>query len=233
MSESRIRENATVPAAGSAPGSQAPLGERVYLAVLDAVRSGELKPGDRVREQDIAERLGVSRTPVREALGRLLGKGLLEQSGGRGLVVRTLAAGEVVDLYVMREIIEGAAARLAAQHASAPELAALADVHARFAASRDERELARLNRQFHDSIHRAARNPYLDAAARELQDTIALLTVTTFSVAGRPEEAVGEHAAILDAIAARDADRAEQLARAHIRTALRVRLGLVESAAPR
>lgn len=208
--------------------SQVPRGELVYRAVLEALRSGDLKPGDRVREQDIAERLGVSRTPVREALGRLLGKGLLESVGGRGLVVRSLAAGEVVDLYIMREIMEGAAARLAAQHASAPELAALADIHALFTAHLDdEKQLARLNRHFHDAIHRAARNPYLDVASRELQDTIALLGITTFSVEGRPASAVEEHAAILRAINERDADAAEQAARAHIRSALRARLAIV------
>lgn len=216
--------------ARSAPpdATAASRGERVYRAILEALRNGELKAGDRVREQDLAERLGVSRTPVREALGRLLGKGLLTSIGGRGLVVRSLAAGEVVDLYIMREIIEGAAARLAAQHASAPEIAALADIHARFLAHLDDEALmAGLNRQFHDAIHRAARNPYLDVASGELQDTIALLGATTFSVEGRPDSAAREHAEILAAIEARDADRAEQLARAHIRGALRARLAIV------
>ncbi|MCS0496532.1 GntR family transcriptional regulator [Ancylobacter sp. MQZ15Z-1] len=220
-----------VPAASpSAP--QVPLGTFVYRFVLDALRNGELKPGERVREQDIAERLGVSRTPVREALGRLVEKRLLEPVGGRGLVVRSLSATEIVDLYVMREIIEGAAARLAAQHASAPELAAMEDLLARFAAhpQDDERELARLNRLFHDAIHRAARNPYLDSASSELHDAIALLGSTTFAVPGRAREATGEHAAILQAIAARDADRAEQAARAHIRDAFRARLGLIGGA---
>lgn len=207
----------------------ASLGAYVYNFVLEALRNGELKPGERLREQDIAERLNVSRTPVREALGRLVEKRLLEPIGGRGLVVRTLHASEVVDLYVMREIIEGAAARLAAQHASLPELAALEDIHARFAGcpENDQNELARLNRLFHDAIHRAARNPYLDSALQELHDAIALLGATTFSVVQRPEEAMREHREMLDAIAARDADRAEQAARAHIRAAFRARLSLI------
>lgn len=207
----------------------ASLGAFVYRYVMDALRSGELKPGERVREQEIAERLNVSRTPVREALGRLVEKRLLEPVGGRGLVVRTLHASEVVDLYVMREIIEGAAARLAAQHASLPELAALEDIHARFAAcpEEDQNELARLNRLFHDAIHRAARNPYLDAASQELHDAIALLGPTTFSLVQRPNEATREHREMLDAIAVRDADRAEQAARAHIRAAFRARLSLI------
>jgi len=214
---------------GLTNAQQPSLGIFVYRAVLEALRSGELRPGERVREQDIAQRLNVSRTPVREALGRLVEKRLLEPVGGRGLVVRTLHPSEVVDLYVMREIIEGAAARLAAQHASAPELAALADIHTRFAdcPEADQDELARLNRLFHDAIHRAARNPYLDAASEELHDTIALLGATTFSVPQRAPEAIVEHADVLRAMSERDPERAEQAARAHIRAAFRARLSLI------
>lgn len=201
--------------------TDASLGAFVYRYVMDVLRSGELKPAERIREQDIAERLNVSCTPVREALGRLVEKRLLEPVGGRGLVVQTLHASEVVDLYVMREIIEGAAARLAAQHASQPELAALEDIHARFAAyaEDDQNGLARLNCLFHDAIHRAACNLYLDTASQEFHDAIALLGPTTFSLVQRPKDATREHREMLDAIAARDADRAEQAARAHIRAA--------------
>ncbi|MEY9394038.1 DNA-binding GntR family transcriptional regulator [Bradyrhizobium japonicum] len=88
--------------------------------------------------------------------------------------------------------------------------------------------MARLNRAFHEAICRAARNRYLDNASRELQDWIALLGPTTFTVTGRPSTSHGEHQAIIDAIAARDGDKAEQLARAHIREALRCRLKLLQ-----
>lgn len=205
-------------------------GEAAYRAILDQIREGVLKAGDRLREQDIAARFGMSRTPVREALGRLLEKRLLVTAGGRGLTVRALAPSEVIELYSMREILEGAAARLAAQHASMPELAALADLEAAFGREgADYAELARLNRDFHDAIHRAARNAYLDEATRVLDDNIALLGISTFSAAGRPEAARAEHQAIVEAITARDADRAEQAARAHMRAALRTRLSIVPS----
>jgi len=90
------------------------------------------------------------------------------------------------------------------------------------------RERARLNRAFHEAICRAARNRYLDNASRELQDWIALLGPTTFTVLGRPATSHGEHRAIIDAIAARDGGNAEQLARTHIREALRCRLKLLQ-----
>jgi DNA-binding GntR family transcriptional regulator len=204
------------------------LGESVYRAILDAMRTRKLKPGDRLREEEVARSLGVSRTPVREALGRLQARGLVGASGGRGLVVRSLSAAEVVELYAMREIIEGAAARLAAQHASQPELDALADFIAGFEANLDAPDkLAQINRQLHEAIHRGARNRYLDAASRELQDAISVLGITTFSVNGRPSQALTEHREMVEAIAARNADKAEQLARSHIREALRTRLRIL------
>jgi DNA-binding GntR family transcriptional regulator len=144
-------------------------------------------------------------------------------------VVRSLGTAEVLELYAMREILEGAAARLAAQHASRSETDALVDLENAFEArSNDPAEMARLNRAFHEMIFRSARNRYLDSALQELQDGIALLGATTFSIVGRSSTAAEEHRALIDAIAARDADRAESLARAHIREALRARLKLLQ-----
>ncbi|RAI43018.1 transcriptional regulator [Rhodoplanes roseus] len=208
-----------------------PLGEAVFRALCGALRDGAYRPGDRIVEDEVAQKLEVSRTPVREALGRLLAKGLIEHAGGRGMVVRRPDAAEVLELYAMREILEGAAARLAAIQATPPEVDTLRDLADGFAGAADDpRALARLNRLLHEAIVRAARNRFLDAALREMQDAIALLGPTTFNVGGRPTTAVAEHAAIVGAIAARDADTAEQAARAHIREALRARLRLMQDA---
>lgn len=206
-----------------------PLSEAVYRSLCQAFRVGLYRPGDRLREEEVAQRLKVSRTPVREALGRLMARGLVEPAGGRGLIVRSLDTAEVLELYAMREILEGAAARLAAQHASQPEINALADLEAAFEArSHDPVEMARLNRAFHETIFRAARNRYLDSALQELQDGIALLGITTFSIQGRPGTAAEEHRSLLEAIAARDPDQAERLARLHIQEALRSRLKILQ-----
>lgn len=176
----------------------------------------------------MARQLGVSRTPVREALGRLLARGLVESSPGRGLVVRNLSTGEVIELYAMREIIEGAAAHLAAQQASQPEIDHLGDLAAEFRASFDDpQSMARCNRRLHEAIYRAAKNRYFDSASRELQDAIALVGPTTYTLADRPAAAAEEHEQIIKAIGKRDAALAEQLARAHIREALRTRLRIL------
>jgi DNA-binding GntR family transcriptional regulator len=207
-----------------------PLSEAVFRSLCQALRVGLYRPGDRLREEEVAQRLKVSRTPVREALGRLMAKGLVEPAGGRGLIVRSLDTAEVLELYAMREILEGAAARLAAQHASQPEIDALIDLEQSFEAHLDDAaEMARLNRVFHETIFRAARNRYLDSALQELQDGIALLGPTTFSVGGRPATAVEEHRALIDAIASRNPDLAERLARVHIQEALRTRLKLIQN----
>lgn len=207
---------------------QLPRGEAVYRHLCAAMRSGELRPGDRLREEDVARQLGVSRTPVREALGRLLARNLVETSGGRGLVVRNLSTGEVIELYAMREIIEGAAASLAAQQASQPEIANLVDIAAEFRESLDDAQrLARCNRRLHEAIYRAAKNRYFDSASHELQDAIALVGPTTYTLQDRPVAAAEEHEQIVKAIARRDATLAEHLARAHIREALRTRLKIL------
>ncbi|MET4260487.1 DNA-binding GntR family transcriptional regulator [Bradyrhizobium sp. S3.12.5] len=221
-----------------ARGGGVALGEAVFRSLCEALQAGNYRAGDRLREEEVAQRLKVSRTPVREALGRLAARGFVEPAGGRGLIVRNLDISEVLELYAMREIMEGAAARLAAEHASAPEIHALRDIEQAFVeapetdaagmAGEMAREMARLNRAFHEAICRAARNRYLDNASRELQDWIALLGPTTFTVTGRPSTSHGEHQAIIEAIAARDGDKAEQLARAHIREALRCRLKLLQ-----
>jgi DNA-binding GntR family transcriptional regulator len=215
----------------SVVNSGLPLGEAVFQVLRRALHEGVYRPGDRLREEEIARELNVSRTPVREAFGRLQSKRLIEPAGTKGLVVRTLDMTEVLELYAMREILEGAAARLAAQHASSSELEALDDLLTAFEAHLDDAaEMARLNRLFHTGIVRAARNRYLETMLEELQDGIGLLGVTTFSVAERPAPAVTEHRAMLNAIQGRASGEAEAIASAHIREALRARLKLMHAA---
>ena len=208
-------------------GGREPLGEAVYNVLCAAMRDGYLKPGDRLREEDIGERLDVSRTPVREAFNRLMSRGLLEASGSRGVTVRTLSPSETAELYALREILEGAAARLAALHASDLEIEEMREWQLRFDRAQDDpRAMALANRRLHETMFRSARNRYLDSALKDMQDSIAILGRTTFSVAGRALTATAEHRAMIDAIASRNPDAAEHAAREHIRNALRARMKL-------
>ena len=136
--------------------------------------------GERVREEEIARSLGVSRTPVREALQRLQRRGLLVTGLGRGLIVAELSKREVIELYAMREILEGSAARFAAQRATRPEIDILYRLQRDLAEAPDDALLlVKLNRRFHQAISDAAHNQYLTGRSTPLHDSMALLHSTT------------------------------------------------------
>jgi DNA-binding GntR family transcriptional regulator len=205
--------------------SELPRGERAYEFIRDAIQQGRLKPGDRLREIELAEQIGLSRTPVREALARLEADGVIANDPVRGLTVTRLDYNMVSELYVMREILEGTAARLAAQHASEVELDILAEICAQYAQCEgDPAALAAKNRQFHDALYRCSHNRYLLKMLSALHDAMALLGDTTLTNLERVEKTLEEHAAIIAAVTERDADRAERVTREHIRSAQKLRL---------
>jgi DNA-binding GntR family transcriptional regulator len=196
----------------------------VYEKLCDAISEGRFAPGKRLGEEEIAKLFGVSRTPVREALLRLQARGLLTGGVGRSLVVAQLGMQQVLELYAMREILEGSAARFAAQHAGAADIALLRRLHKEFmAAWKQPARLVPLNRRFHQAIYEAAHNRYLTQALNEFHDAFALLHSNTFRIPNRPRETNEEHIKIIEAIAERDPDRAEQAAREHIRLAQQTR----------
>jgi DNA-binding GntR family transcriptional regulator len=202
------------------------LAETAYQRVKAAIRAHEFQPGERIREAELAEWLQISRTPVRDALNQLEAEGLLEAAPRRGLVVATLDQQQVAEIYALRDVLEGLAARLAARQASSAEVAALRDnlERQREVPATDADRLARLNLQFHAIIYRASRNRYLVSALEGLETSLALLPGTTYSGSERPSQAFEQHAALTSAIEAHDGDLAEQLARDHIRAAERIRL---------
>ncbi|WP_423066082.1 GntR family transcriptional regulator [Devosia sp. CN2-171] len=203
------------------------LAHSAYHAILEFIRDGVYAPGEPIREEEVAKRLGMSRTPVREAMGRLQEKGLLQAAQGRGLAVSTLSMEQLFELYAMRGELEALVARFAAQHATSYEIANLRNLNEQFAISQLAREAARRNRSFHAALYDAARNRYLRAAVEDLHETIALLPTTTFTDQARLPKAVEEHVALIEAIAARNADVAAELARRHIAESLTVRLKLI------
>ena len=200
-------------------------GDLVYDVLRDAIWEGRIGCGDRIREEDVARNLGVSRTPVREALQRLQQRGLLVNRLGRGLVVAELGKREIVELYAMREILEGSAARFAAHHAGAPEIEIIERLQRELAAAPDDAPLlVKLNHRFHQAIYDAAHNQYLTQTLDALLDAMALLHAATFRVPSRRKESDEEHRRIVSAIKRHDPDRAETLAREHIRQAQRTRV---------
>ncbi len=196
----------------------------VFESLREAISDGRIAVGERVREEEIARELGVSRTPVREALQRLHQRGLLVFGNGRGLVVAELSQHQVLQLYAMREILEGSAARFAAQHATAADVAILYRLQKELAEAKpDALLLVTLNRRFHQAIYEAAHNQYLMQTLNMLHDSLALLHNATFRVPSRRSESDEEHYRIVAAIEKHDPKAAEEAAREHIRQAQRTR----------
>ncbi|MBX9594154.1 MAG: GntR family transcriptional regulator [Roseomonas sp.] len=195
------------------------LGQEAYARIRAAIRDGTLAPGLRLTETDLAARFGVSRTPVRQAIARLESEGLLTHEARRGLTVTRPDHAQVVELYVMREVLEGAAARLAAQHASPTEIGAMAELIASEPGHFDDaRALAETNQRLHGLLYLAAHNRYLLRSLEQLGATMALLP-TLLTVGGRAAQAHAEHQAILAALQARNGEAAEAAARAHAQAA--------------
>ncbi|NKX44402.1 GntR family transcriptional regulator [Roseicyclus persicicus] len=195
-----------------------------YALILDAIDQGIYRPGDRLVESELADRFGVSRTPIREALQRLETQSLLTRDG-RSLIVASLDHAQMAELYAVRQELEGLAAKLAAQHAAAEEVQVLRDmVEADRALLGDPQALARANRRFHHQIHLASHNRFLVQQLDLVYRSMALMARTSLAAQGRGEKALAEHADIVEAIAARDGDRAARALRDHLSTAFVVRL---------
>lgn len=214
-----------VPVAANSEPQYASRSELAYQKLRQAMESGELKPGQRVMEVEIAEWLEVSRTPVREALRRLESEGMLAMEPRNGLVVASISRQAMLELYVMREVLEGTAARLCARNASDIEIMELQELVKREERLGDNSEaLARHNRLFHEAVHRGAHNRYLEKSLSAVNDSMWLLGKSQMLLPERAKTAVVEHAELYDAINRRDADGAEEIARRHVQSARRERL---------
>ena len=192
------------------------LGEFVRTKVREAIVSGQFSPGSRVRENDVADWLKVSRTPVREALRHLEAEGLLVFVPWRGVIVAELDRSQVAELYKVRATLEGLAASLAARHISDTELELLRSLMEQADKASDPKVLAGLNKRFHETIYMASHNRYLIQNLNSLRGSLALLKGTTYSAEGRAEKAQIEHREIFEAIAKRDPVAAEATARKHL-----------------
>lgn len=204
----------------------------VFQYVRDSIQKGELRQGMRLREEDLAELLGVSRTPVREALGRLVARGLVELAPGRGLMIAQLTSTKIIELYSLRAILEGAAARFAAEHVSPTEIKILRQMVEQCFDAATPAEAAAWNLQFHRMIFEVARNRYLLPAVLDLHDSVSLLPGTVFDTPGRKDTVLREHTAIVDALERRDPQAAEIAGRDHVLASKDIRMMQLFSRSP-
>jgi len=197
-----------------------------YSLILEAIDGGTYRPGDRLVESELADRFGVSRTPIREALQRLETQSLLTRDG-RSLIVASLDHNQLAELYVVRGTLEGLAARLAARHATPEEVRVLRDMlEADRALVNDPKALSRANRRFHKQIHLASHNRFLVQQLDLVHRSMALLATTSLAAEGRSRDTLAEHEEIVRAIEAGDGDAADKALRDHISKAFVTRLKL-------
>ena len=199
-----------------------PSSERVYQALKHRILAGMLEPGMRLVELQLASEFSVSRTPVREALKRLTAEGLLRVDPVRGIVVSDVDARELEEIFVVREVLDGLAARLAANRVSSTDLTKLhllMDMMRESVRSGQWEGMVQANIKFHDVLHQAAGNERLRHLTRNLLDFVRRFSNEAFASADRAAEVLAEHEQIIEALERRDPDRAEQVARAHVERA--------------
>ncbi len=199
-----------------------------YQLILNAIDQGDLRPGATLVENELADRFGVSRTPVREALQRLESQDVLTRNG-RSMVVASLDYEQLGELYRVRTELEALAASLAAKHADRAEIDMLFEY-----IERDKKflerpqKLALNNKVFHRQIHLAAHNRYLLQHLKIVSRNMSLIARTSLEAEGRPKEALSEHLAIAEAIASGDEIKAADALRSHLREAFKTRLRYLE-----
>jgi DNA-binding GntR family transcriptional regulator len=195
------------------------LAERAYHELRAAIIGGRIAPGDAVLEVEVGAMLRMSRTPVREALLHLELEGYLVRDDASRLVVHRLSAREVAEMFVVRELLEGEAVRLAASRISDEELARLGElIEADRRALRRRRfdELAGLNDQIHGLIMVASRNQTLTDLLRHLRGRIAGLGAFAVGSLSDQQQFVDEHATLLDLLRDGDEEAAVALLKGHL-----------------
>ena len=208
--------------------------EAVHMTLREAILHGTLKAQQPLGELQLAEVFGRSRTPIREAIFKLESEGLAARHPRRGLMVAPITREEVLEVYAVREVLDGLSARLAAQGISSTELDRLAWLNDRIraaGASGDDMALIHLNIEFHDALCAASRNSLLQEFMRRIHEWVRRFADTTMSVPGRASEACDEHDSLIEAIRSREPEKAERIARAHMSRARQLRINMIQSAA--
>jgi DNA-binding GntR family transcriptional regulator len=196
--------------------------DTVYVAIRDAVCDGELAPGARITQDEIAERLGVSRQPVVQALVLLKSQGFFREAGRRGLIVTPVSADLVRAIYELRGSLDETAARLAAERARPEDLAdgwGILKEGERLAARGDVRDLVKCDMAFHEFVYGLSGNPLIRQALEPHLHHLGRVMMAVVEAANYRTRLWQEHTAILKAIADRAPDQAGVLSRKHVEAA--------------
>ena len=192
------------------------LREKILEHIRDAIISGSLKAGSRVSEPELAERYGISRTPIREAFRQLESEGYLTVIPRRGAVVSEFSQKDVEDFYAIKSILEGYAARQACNRLTGKELDKLQANNVRLALLADQNDIKaffKIHNDFHVMFIKAADNEKLQELINSVETRFQRLRFMSLSMPGRMKISVQEHGKIIEAFRRRDAEAAEMLVR--------------------
>lgn len=206
--------------------------EITYETIRDAILNGRYQPGQRLVTEELAKELGVSRMPVREALQRLEVAGLVTITPHKGAVVSELSEAEIAEIYHIRAVLDGLAARLATPRLTQDnhaKLNALLDEMERAVQAHDLKTVLAVNREFHVVIWKAARAPRLQELLENLYDTSQRFRNISVLIPGRLDQITQEHRLIAEALARGDAAAAERHANEHHEGTARRLLNSIEA----
>lgn len=197
--------------------------ERVVEALRHAILGGVLEPGTPLVLSELSERLGVSRTPIREAMRELAAEGLVDFDSYRSASVHVATLEEAREIYELRLTLDPVAVRKAVEQITEEELDAAQSIHRRMLRTRDSGDWVELNREFHRLLLGASRSPRLSAIIDGLRNSAAMQVALSIKAeSSQIEHANEDHERILQAFRARDADRAVDLTERHLRSTLEV-----------
>ncbi|HEX3031441.1 MAG TPA: GntR family transcriptional regulator [Bacillota bacterium] len=199
-----------------------PLREIVFETLREAIINGDLEPGERMMEIQLADEMGVSRTPVREAIRKLELEGFVVMIPRKGAYVAGISIKDIADVFEIRAALEGLAAGLAADRITEDEIEALERCLVKVAECAESNNLDMLisaDTDFHELLYKASRNDRLVQIVSNLREQIQRFRTTSLAQPGRMKVALEEHKQIVEAICSRNVELASKLAREHIENA--------------
>lgn len=195
---------------------------RVFQSIKENILNGAYQENEELRENTIAKELGVSRTPVREALRQLELEGLVKITPNKGACVTGITGKDVKDIYAVRSMLEGLCARWATEHITDVQLEELEEIIllSEFHVNRDKKEptqaVTELDGKFHEVLYEASNSRILKHVLSDFHKYVRMARKASVAKQERAEKSIEEHKLILQAIKNKDADAAERLANAHI-----------------
>lgn len=208
-----------------------PLRELVFESLREAIINGKLGPSERLMEIQLAEEMGVSRTPVREAIRKLELEGLVVMIPRKGAYVAGLSLKDIADVFEIRGALEGLAAELAAERATEEEMEAMERFLMKISEEIESGDLSKVvetDTNFHTLIYQASRNTRLSQIISNLREQIQRSRTTSLSYPGRMKTALEEHRKIVEAISSRDGELARSLAQEHIENAENILMNMIQ-----